>query len=66
MKVHCYQEGMPPMSCRANTFEYVCLTCDIKGFIEPQQHELRSGGPLSSRLRNALDIQLALASLTWW
>lgn len=29
------------MSCRANTFEYVCLTCDIKGFTEPQQRELQ-------------------------
>lgn len=52
------------MSFRANTFEYVCLTCDIKGFTEPQQCELHSGGPLSSQLRNALDVQLALASLT--
>lgn len=52
------------MSCRADTFEYVCLTCDMKGFTEPQQPELCSGAPLSSQLRNALDVQLSLASLT--
>lgn len=52
------------MSCRADTFEHVCLTCDIKGFSEPQQPELRSGGPLSSQLRNSLDVQLALTCLT--
>lgn len=52
------------MSCRADTFEYVCLTRDIKGFTEVQQYELHSGGPLSSQLQNASDVQLALTSLT--